>query len=78
MLRAEFLKTNDKYYKILGLEAGASVAEVKKAYRKLALDYHPDRVAHLGPQYAEIAEEKFKMINEAYGEVIKESQLTSS
>ncbi len=78
MLRAEFLKTDDKYYKILGLEAGASIAEVKKAYRKLALDYHPDRVAHLGPQYAEIAEEKFKMINEAYGEVTKELQLTSS
>ena len=75
MLRAEFLKTDDKYYKLLGLESGASIAEVKKAYRKLALQYHPDRVAHLGREYAEIAEEKFKKINEAYGEVSKELQM---
>lgn len=75
ILRAEFLKTDDKYYKLLGLESGASIAEVKKAYRKLALDYHPDRVAHLGKEYAEIAEEKFKMINEAYGKVTKELQM---
>ncbi len=75
MLRAEFLKTDDKYYKLLGLERGASTAEVKKAYRKLALQYHPDRVAHLGKEYAEIAEEKFKMINEAYEKVTKELQM---
>ena len=75
MLRAEFLKTDDKYYKLLGLESGVSIAEVKKAYRKLALQYHPDRVAHLGKEYAEIAEEKFKKINEAYGKVTKELQM---
>ena len=74
MLRAEFLKTDDKYYKILGLEPGASAAEVKKAYRKLALDYHPDRVAHLGREYVDVAEEKFKTINEAYGKVTEELQ----
>jgi len=75
MLRAEFLKTDDKYYKILGLESGVSIAEVKKAYRKLALQYHPDRVAYLGKEYAEVAEEKFKAINEAYEKVSKELQL---
>ena len=74
MLRAEFLKTDDKYYKILGLQPGASIAEVKKAYRKLALQYHPDRVAHLGKEYAEVAEEKFKKINEAHENVTKELQ----
>ena len=74
MLRAEFLKTDDKYYKILGVDQGVSVAELKKAYRKLALQYHPDRVAHLGKEYSDVAEEKFKTINEAYENVTKELQ----
>ena len=72
----EFLKTDDKYYKILGLQQGASITEVKKAYRKLALQHHPDRVAHLGKEYADVATEKFKTINEAYGKVTKELQMT--
>jgi curved DNA-binding protein len=48
------------YYKILGLERGASQDEIKKAYRKLAMKYHPDR----NPGNKQ-AEEKFKEINEA-------------
>ncbi|MFC1510059.1 TerB family tellurite resistance protein [Candidatus Omnitrophota bacterium] len=74
MLRAEFIKTADKFYKILGLEPGVTIITVKKAYRKLALQYHPDRVAHLGQEYADVAEEKFKLINEAYEKVTKEIQ----
>lgn len=49
------------YYKILGVERNASIEEIKKAYRKLAQKYHPDR----NPGNKE-AEEKFKEINEAY------------
>jgi curved DNA-binding protein len=49
------------YYKVLGLDKNASEDEIKKAYRKLALDYHPDR----NPGDSE-AEDKFKEINEAY------------
>lgn len=49
------------YYKILGLEPDATTDEIKRAYRKLALKYHPDR----NPGDKE-AEEKFKEINEAY------------
>ena len=74
LLQAEFLRTDDKYYEMLGLERGATQLDVKKAYRKLALSYHPDRVSHLGPEYTEVAEEKFKMINEAYEKVNKELQ----
>ena len=74
LLQAEFLRTDDKYYEMLGLERGATMTDVKKAYRKLALSYHPDRVSHLGSEYTEVAEEKFKMINEAYENVTKELQ----
>lgn len=49
------------YYKILGVERSASADDVRKAYRKLAMQYHPDR----NPGNTQ-AEEKFKDINEAY------------
>lgn len=52
----------DDYYRELGLEKGASEDEIKKAYRKLALKYHPDR----NPTDRKKAEEKFKKISEAY------------
>ncbi len=50
------------YYKMLGVDKGAGVDEIKKAYRKLALKYHPDR----NPSDKKRAEEKFKEISEAY------------
>ncbi len=49
------------YYEVLGVEAGAGEAEIKKAYRKLAMQYHPDR--NNGDQAAEA---RFKEITEAY------------
>src|SRR6185503_18730286 len=58
------------YYEILGVEKSASLADIKKAYRSLALKYHPDRVAE-GEKKA--AEEKFKEISEAYG-VLSDAQ----
>jgi curved DNA-binding protein len=51
----------DDYYKTLGVEKNADAEAIKKAYRKLALKYHPDR----NPNNRE-AEEKFKKISEAY------------
>src|SRR5512143_2887319 len=56
------------YYKILGVERSANADDVRKAYRKLAMQYHPDRNPD-NPQ----AEEKFKEINEAY-QVLSDSQ----
>ena len=49
------------YYEVLGLKKGATPAELKKAYRKLAVKYHPDK-----NQGDKGAEERFKEINEAY------------
>lgn len=51
---------NKDYYQLLGVAKGASADEIKKAYRKLALQYHPDR------NKSKEAEEKFKEINQAY------------
>ncbi len=51
------------YYKILGVSRNASDEEIKKAYRKMAMQYHPDRNAGREKE----ATEKFKEINEAYG-----------
>jgi curved DNA-binding protein len=50
------------YYKALGVDKGASLEDIKKAYRKLALKHHPDR----NPSDKKRAEEKFKDISEAY------------
>lgn len=50
------------YYNILGVREGANLDEIKKAYRALALKYHPDR----NPDNKKFAEEKFKEISEAY------------
>ncbi|HKQ33323.1 MAG TPA: DnaJ domain-containing protein, partial [Thermodesulfobacteriota bacterium] len=49
------------YYEVLGVERGASQQDIKKAYRKLAMEYHPDH------NDAPDAEEKFKELSEAYG-----------
>jgi len=52
----------DDYYKVLGVDRGASIDDIKKAYRKLALKHHPDR----NPSDKKRSEEKFKEISEAY------------
>ncbi len=60
-------QVEEQYYAVLGLEKGADFAEIKKAYRKLSMQYHPDKVGHLGEEFKKIAEEKMKEINVAYG-----------
>ncbi|MEC4816172.1 MAG: DnaJ domain-containing protein [Scytonema sp. PMC 1069.18] len=62
-------------YTVLGLEPGASQAQVKRAYRKLAKMWHPDRFVH--PPQKQEAEEKIKLINEAYNQ-LKTYQPTST
>lgn len=59
------------YYDLLGVHRGASDEDIKKAFRKLAMEYHPDRNKREG------AAEKFKEINEAY-QVLSDSQKRSA
>lgn len=69
---AQFRPTNDSNYKILEISPDATNEEVKKAYRKLAIKYHPDKVATLGEDVQKAAEEKFKAISLAYEAICKE------
>ncbi len=56
-------------YEILGINPDATDEEVKKAYRRMALESHPDKVTHLGEDIRKAAEEKFKKIQQAYEDV---------
>lgn len=70
-IRAMFVKDIDSAYKILEITPDASDDEVKKAYRKMALKYHPDKVTHLGEEIQKGAHEKFQQLNNAYNEIKK-------
>ncbi|MDZ4757580.1 MAG: TerB family tellurite resistance protein [Bacteroidota bacterium] len=71
-IKAMFVKDTESSYKILETTAEATDDELKKAYRKMALKYHPDKVAHLGDQYQKDANEKFKSVQSAWEYVKKE------
>ncbi len=58
-------------YKVLEISPDVSDEELKRAYKKLVLKHHPDRVATLGEDIRQNAEEKLKQINEAYERVCK-------
>jgi len=64
-------KENDDPYEILGLKRDATEAEIKEAFRKLASQYHPDKVQHLGKEFQELAHKKFVMIKRAYEILMK-------
>jgi len=74
-IRNMFIPETDSAYKILEIEASATNDDVKKAYRKMALKYHPDKVIHLGEEFRKTAEEKFKKVNEAYEKIKKERNI---
>ena len=56
-------------YEVLGIGVSASREEIRIAYRKMASLYHPDKVAHLAPEFREMADRKMKEINTAYGSI---------
>lgn len=74
-VRNMFIPETDSAYRILEIEPSATDEDVKKAYRKMALKYHPDRVSHLGEDFRKAADDKFKKVNEAYEKIKKERNL---
>ncbi len=71
-IKAMFYNSTNNAYKVLEIEKSVPDDAVKKAYRKMAKKYHPDRVGHLGKEYQEGAEAKFRQVQEAYEHIQKE------
>jgi DnaJ like chaperone protein len=71
-IRAIFIGDARQAYRILNVSPTDNDEIIKKAYRDLAVKYHPDKVTNLGPEIQKMAEEKFKAINEAYQTIRKE------
>mgnify|MGYP000229822404 FL=1 len=71
-IKAMFVKDTHSAYKVLEIENSATDSEVKKAYRKMASKYHPDKVNHLGEDLKNLAEEKFKSVNDSYQSIKKQ------
>ncbi|MUP45212.1 molecular chaperone DjiA [Gramella sp. BOM4] len=74
-IKAMFFKNTDSAYTILEIEKSASDDEVKKAFRKMAKKYHPDKLGHMDEAYRKGAEEKFRKVQEAYDQIKKERGL---
>jgi DnaJ like chaperone protein len=74
-IRNMFIPATDAAYRILEVERAATDEELKKAYRKMALKYHPDKVSHLGEELRKTAEEKFKSVNQAWEKIKKERNI---
>jgi DnaJ like chaperone protein len=74
-IQAMFVPNTDADYKILEIETTATDEEVKKAYRRMAMKYHPDKVSHLGDDFQKAANEKFQSVNKAYESIKKERKM---
>jgi DnaJ like chaperone protein len=71
-LKAMYFRDADSDYKILEVAPSASVEEIKKAYRKMAVKFHPDKVLDLGAEVQKAAKEKFQKVQEAYENIKKQ------
>lgn len=71
-IRAMFVSHSDSAYKILEIEPTSTDDEVKKAYRNMAMKYHPDKVGHLGEDFKKVANEKFRKVQNAYDKIKQE------
>lgn len=71
-IQSMFKNTIGDLYKVLEIDSTATNEEVKKAYRAMAVKYHPDKVAYLGEDVKKAANEKFQKLNDAYEKIKKE------
>jgi len=67
-----FIQSTDYAYKILEIEPTATDEELKKAYRRMAMKYHPDKLTTMGEEIQKAAQEKFRNVNAAYEAIKKE------
>jgi DnaJ like chaperone protein len=74
-IKAMFIRDTKSAYRILEITPDASEEDIKKAYRKMAIKYHPDKVSHLGEDIQKAAKEKFQQLNAAYDTIKKERGL---
>jgi len=74
-IQAMFVRNIDSDYKILEIEQNASNDELKKAYRRMAMKYHPDKVSHLGDDFQKAAKDKFQKVSQAYENIKKERKI---
>ncbi len=75
-IQSMFIQSTHWAYKVLGIDSSAGDEEVKKAYRKMANKYHPDKVSYLGEDFQKVANQKFQKVNEAYEAIKKERNLS--
>jgi DnaJ like chaperone protein len=74
-LKAMHYQDTESAFKILEIDSSATDDDVKKAYRKMAMKYHPDKVRGLGEQHEKSANEKFIKVQEAYEQIKKERNM---
>lgn len=67
-----FYRDVNSDYRVLGIEPDATDEEVKKAYRKMAVKFHPDKVSQMGEEYQKGAKEKFQKIQDSYDAIKKQ------
>lgn len=67
-----FYRDTNSDYKVLEIEPTATEEEIKKAYRQMAVRYHPDKVASMGEEYQKGAKERFQKVQEAYENIKKQ------
>ncbi len=74
-IKSMFVANVDSAYKILEIDRNATDDEIKKAYRKMAIKFHPDKVSHLGEDFQNQAKEKFQKVSDAYEKIKKERNI---
>jgi DnaJ like chaperone protein len=76
-IKSRYIQDNDRYYTILGVQRNDTNEAIRKQYRKLAKEYHPDMIASKGlpEEFTKLAEDKFREIQKAYDMVRKERNI---